>query len=123
MLKRALRQTGIWIQKSLQTFWRWIRHVAVSWPKAFAAVIVVMVLSYYPLGGEKREIAVGVSSDAGTGVEEVKVASGYTQEIIDFAKNILGEKVELPGVQDGFNSIRIALGMIESVRTKQVYRF
>ncbi len=51
MLKRALRQTGIWIQKSLQTFWRWIRHVAVSWPKAFAAVIVVMVLSYYPLGG------------------------------------------------------------------------
>ena len=80
-------------------------------------------VTYYPLGGEKQEIAVGVSSDAGTGVEEVKVASGYTQEIIDFAKNILGEKIALPGVQDGFNSIRIALGMIESVRTGQVYRF
>lgn len=56
-------------------------------------------------------------------MEEVKVASGYTQEIIDFAHNILGRKVELPGVQDGFNSIEIALGMIESVKTRQVYKF
>ena len=80
-------------------------------------------IAYCPLGGEKQEIAVDVAADAGIGVEEVKVASGYTQEIIDFAHNILGRKVELPGVQDGFNSIEIALGMIESVKTGQVYKF
>lgn len=80
-------------------------------------------IAYCPLGGEKQEIAVDAAADAGIGVEEVKVASGYTQEIIDFAHNILGRKVELPGVQDGFNSIEIALGMIESVKTRQVYKF
>ena len=80
-------------------------------------------IAYCPLGGEKQEIAVDAAADAGIGVEEGKVASGYTQEIIDFAHNILGRKVELPGVQDGFNSIEIALGMIESVKTRQVYKF
>ena len=80
-------------------------------------------VTYYPLGGEKQEIAVETAADAGIGVEEVKVASGYTQEIIDFARNMLGGKIPMPGIQDGFNSIEIALAMIKSVKTRQVCYF
>ncbi len=80
-------------------------------------------LLYQPMDGEQQEIPVGAAQNAAAGVEEVKVASGYTQEMIDFARNMLGEKVEAPGIQDAFNSIKIALAMIESVKTKQVYNF
>ena len=80
-------------------------------------------VTYYPLGGEKQEIPVDGISGTGTGVQEVNVSSGYTQEMIDFARNILGERVEMPGVQDGFNSIEISLAMIESVKTGNVIKF
>lgn len=80
-------------------------------------------ITYYPLAGEKQEISVSGLIDTGVGVNEVNVSSGYTQEMIDFAYNILGKQIDMPGVQDGFNSLAISLAMIESVKTGNVIKF
>lgn len=51
MFKTTLVRAGTYLKKGLQTLWRGISHLAVSWPKAFAAAVALLVLSYYPLGG------------------------------------------------------------------------
>lgn len=55
MLKTTLKNLWQYFKKSLQMLWKGISHAAVSWPKAFAAVVVLLVLSYYPLGGYLSE--------------------------------------------------------------------
>lgn len=51
MFKTTVVNTGLYLKKGLKMIWRGISHLAVSWPKAFAAAVALLILSYYPLGG------------------------------------------------------------------------
>ncbi len=51
MLKNAAAKTGHYLKQGTISLCRGIRYTAVSWPKAFAAVVVLLIASYYPLGG------------------------------------------------------------------------
>ena len=55
MLKTRTVNIFQYLKKALQNVWRGVSHLAVSWPKAFAGVIVLLLALYYPLGGSLME--------------------------------------------------------------------
>ncbi len=55
MLKTRVVNIFQYLKKALQKVWRGVSHLAVSWPKAFAGVIVLLLALYYPLGGSLME--------------------------------------------------------------------
>ncbi len=55
MLKNIAIKIGFFLKKGLLFLWKGIHYTAVSWPKAFAGIAILLVLSYYPLGGYLSE--------------------------------------------------------------------
>ena len=55
MLKTTLKNLWLYFKKGFYLLWKAVSHAAVSWPKAFAAVVVLLILSYYPLGAYLSE--------------------------------------------------------------------
>ncbi|OQA84913.1 MAG: Inositol 2-dehydrogenase/D-chiro-inositol 3-dehydrogenase [Lentisphaerae bacterium ADurb.Bin242] len=77
-------------------------------------------LTYYPSGGEKKEIQVGPVKADGAGVEEVNVADGYGCQMLNLFQYMKGGKKVFPTVEDGYNSLMVGKAMIESARTGNV---
>ena len=55
MLKTTLKGLLLYLKKGLQMLWKGVSSAAFAWPKAFAAVVALLLLSYYPLGGYLSE--------------------------------------------------------------------
>lgn len=55
MLKTSAIKMYQYLKKGIQKLWQSVSRLAVSWPKAFAGAIVLLLLLYYPLGGSMTE--------------------------------------------------------------------
>ena len=51
MIKETAVKIGGYLKQGLLKVWKAISYLALSWPKAFATVVVLLIFSYYPLGG------------------------------------------------------------------------
>ena len=51
MLKDKIKKIYAFIFSNARKLCQGIAHLAVSWPKAFACVVILLIASYYPLGG------------------------------------------------------------------------
>ena len=77
-------------------------------------------LTYYPLGGEKQVISLEEIQHS-LGEQNVNVASGYLLEMQELNAALDGKTaLPKPSIQDGMNSLRVGLKMIDSIRSRQV---
>ncbi|MBQ9366744.1 MAG: hypothetical protein IJT83_03100, partial [Victivallales bacterium] len=77
-------------------------------------------LTYYPLGGEKQAFSLETICHS-LGEQNVNVASGYLLEMQELNAALDGKTaLPKPSIQDGMNSLKVGLKMIDSIRSHQV---